>query len=106
MHSTRRRGLPPLYLQVMIAVVCGAALGMLFGQETYLGGLKNEHVGRAGLLLVTLLRALAIPLIFFAILDSVIRTSLPLRQGTWLPLICLINASVAMAIGLEPLRPL
>ncbi|ALA58290.1 dicarboxylate/amino acid:cation symporter [Nitrospira moscoviensis] len=91
---------PPLYQQVLLAVACGAAFGILFGQEAYLGGLKNEHLGQAGLVLVTLLRALAIPLIFFAILDSFIRTSLPLRQGTKLVLICLVNVTVAMAIGL------
>jgi Na+/H+-dicarboxylate symporter len=91
---------PPLYQQVLLAVACGAALGIVFGQDSYLGGLKNEHLGKLGLLLVAWLRVLAIPLIFFAILDSFIRTSLPLRQGTKLLAICLINVTVAMAIGL------
>ena len=48
----------------------------------------------------TLLKTLAVPLIFFAILDALIRTSLPLRQGTRLLLICFANVTVAMAIGL------
>src|SRR4029077_1437527 len=71
----------PLYTQVLIAVACGTLLGVVFGQEPYLGGLKNEHLGWLGLLLVTLLKTLAIPLIFFAILDALVRTTLPLRQG-------------------------
>ena len=90
----------PLYTQVVIAVICGTAFGVAFGQDPYLGGLRNEHLGRLGMLVILLLKTLAIPLIFFAILDAFIRTSLPLRQGTRLIVICLINVSVAMAIGL------
>ena len=100
MQTTPRLILPPLYAQVLIAVACGALLGVVFGQESYLGGLRNEDLGWLGLLLVTLLKTLAIPLIFFAILDALISTSLPLRQGTKLLLICLINVCVAMTIGL------
>jgi Na+/H+-dicarboxylate symporter len=90
----------PLYTQVLIAVACGGLLGIAFGQEPYLGGLRNEHLGWLGMFVVKLLKTLAIPLIFFAILDAFIRTSLPLRQGTKLLVICLINVSVAMTIGL------
>jgi Na+/H+-dicarboxylate symporter len=90
----------PLYTQVLIAVACGGLLGIAFGQEPYLGGLRNEHLGWLGMLVVKLLKTLAIPLIFFAILDAFIRTSLPLRQGTRLLVICLVNVSVAMTIGL------
>lgn len=90
----------PLYTQVLIGVACGVVFGALFGQEPYLGGLRNEHLGWLGMLVVKLLKTLAIPLIFFAILDAFMRTSLPLRQGTKLLVICLINVSVAMTIGL------
>jgi Na+/H+-dicarboxylate symporter len=90
----------PLYVQVLIAVACGALLGAIFGQESYWGGIRNEYLGKGGLFVVTLLKTLAIPLILFAILDALIRTSLPLRQGGKLLLICLVNVSVAMAIGL------
>ncbi|MEY4704333.1 MAG: hypothetical protein RL042_529 [Nitrospirota bacterium] len=100
MHTTQRWIPLPLYTQVLIAVTCGALLGAIFGQAPYLGGLRNEHLGRLGLFVVTLLKTLAIPLIFFAILDALIRTSLPLRQGTKLLVICLVNVSVAMTIGL------
>jgi Na+/H+-dicarboxylate symporter len=100
MTSRQRRTPLPLYTQVLIAVICGALLGAIFGQEPYLGGLRNEQLGKLGLFVVTLLKTLAVPLIFFAILDALIRTSIPLRQGGKLLLICLINVSVAMAIGL------
>lgn len=42
----------------------------------------------------------AIPLIFFAILDALIRISLPFRQGIKLLGICLVNVCVAMTISL------
>ncbi len=100
MHETSRRNPFPLYAQVLVAVLCGATLGILFGQETYLGGLRNEQLGQLGLWVVWMLKTLAIPLIFFAILDALLRTSIPLSQGTKLLVICLINVSVAMAIGL------
>ena len=56
MQETPRLIPLPLYTQVLIAVACGTVLGVLFGQEPYLGGLKNEHLGWLGLLLVTLPR--------------------------------------------------
>ena len=99
MKTTQTRMLP-LYTQVLIAVTCGALLGAIFGLEPYLGGLRNAQLGKVGLFVVTLLKTLAIPLIFFAILDALIRTSIPLRQGGKLLVICLVNVSVAMAIGL------
>ena len=90
----------PLYTQVLIAVICGTIVGALFGQAPYLGGLRNEDLGRLGMYVILMLKTLAIPLIFFAVLDAFLTTVLPLRQGTRLILICLINVSVAMAIGL------
>ena len=100
MYETSRWLPIPLYLQVLIAVISGATLGVLFGQEPYLNGLRNEQLGQLGLWVVWALKTLAIPLIFFAILDALVRTSIPLSQGTKLLVICLVNVSVAMAIGL------
>jgi Na+/H+-dicarboxylate symporter len=64
MQATPRLISLPLYTQVLIAVACGTLLGVVFGQESYLGGLRNEHLGSLGLLLVPQLMTLAIPLIF------------------------------------------
>ncbi len=90
----------PLYAQVLLAVACGTIVGIIFGQEPYLNGLRNEQLGQLGLWVVWVLKTLAIPLIFFAILDALLRTSIPLRQGAKLLGICLVNVSVAMIIGL------
>ncbi|MBK9306486.1 MAG: dicarboxylate/amino acid:cation symporter [Nitrospira sp.] len=100
MHDSSGRSPFPLYAQVLLAVLCGATLGVLFGEESYLGGLRNEQLGRLGLWVVWVLKTLAVPLIFVAILDSLIRTSLPLGQGAKLLAICLVNVMVAMIIGL------
>ncbi|HEV8379860.1 MAG TPA: dicarboxylate/amino acid:cation symporter [Tepidisphaeraceae bacterium] len=89
----------PLYVRVLVALALGSLWGaMAFGKPTWLKIV--EPLGQIGLLPVTLLRALAIPLIFFAILDGFVKTSIPLRRGGKLVLICLINVSVAMTIGL------
>jgi Na+/H+-dicarboxylate symporter len=90
----------PLYTQVVIAVICGTIVGALFGQKPYLGGVRNEQLGELGMYVILVLKTLAIPLIFFAVLDAFLTTVLPLRQGTRLILICVINVSVAMGIGL------
>jgi len=100
MHDTVRLIPFPLYAQVLVAVIGGATLGVVFGQEPYFNGLRNEQLGKLGLWVVWLLKTLAVPLIFFAIMDSLIRASLPLRQGAKLIAICLVNVSVAMLIGL------
>jgi Na+/H+-dicarboxylate symporter len=100
-NNRTRRILLPLYQQVLIAVTCGGLLGVLFGQESYLGGLRNEQLGKLGLIVVSILKTLAIPLIFFAIIDALIRTTIPLRQGGKLLAICLVNVTVAMTIGLS-----
>lgn len=99
-HDSSGRSSFPLYAQVLVAVIFGAMLGVLFGEESYLGGLRNEQLGQLGLWVVWLLKTLAVPLIFVAILDSLIRTSLPLDQGVKLLAICLVNVTVAMIIGL------
>ncbi len=100
-HTGTGRIRLPLYLQVLIAVTCGGLLGLLFGQEPYLGGLRNEQLGKLGLIVVSILKTLAIPLIFFAIIDALIRTTIPLRQGGKLLAICFVNVMVAMTIGLS-----
>jgi Na+/H+-dicarboxylate symporter len=90
----------PLWTRVVIGVLAGAALGVAFGNRPYLLGLKNADLEPLGLAVISLLKALAAPLIFFAVADSIVRTSIPARQVGRLFLICAINLTVAMAIGL------
>jgi Na+/H+-dicarboxylate symporter len=89
----------PLYVRVLVAMAIGSTWGaMAFGKPNWVYYI--EPMGELGLLPVRLLRALAIPLIFFAILDGFVKTSIPLRRGIKLVMICAINVSVAMCIGL------
>ncbi len=103
--ETGRRSVP-LYVRVLIGVALGVLLGMVFGSRPYLFGLRNEHLGSLGMLVIKLLKALAIPLIFFSIVDSFLKTRFTARQGARLIAICLVNVSVAMAIGLAVMNTL
>lgn len=90
----------PLYLRILIGVALGTALGLVFGEGPIVLGLRNEQLGDLGLLVIRLLKALAVPLIFFAILDAFVRTAISARRGAKMIVICLVNVSVAFAIGL------
>lgn len=90
----------PLYLQVLIGVVLGSALGVTFGDSPYFLGLRNEDLSKLGMTVIRLLKALAVPLVFFAILDAFVQTRISWRNGSRLIVICAVNVSVAMLIGL------
>jgi DAACS family dicarboxylate/amino acid:cation (Na+ or H+) symporter len=90
----------PLYVRILIAVALGALLGVLFGERRIVFHVTNRHLGELGLLVIRLLKALAVPLIFFAIVDAFVRTRISARSGLRMVAICLVNVSVAMAIGL------
>lgn len=83
----------PLYLRILIAVVIGVLLGILLGP-------RAAPLGELGILIIRLLKALAAPLILFAVLDSFLRTRIPARRGAQLLLISLVNAMVATGLGL------
>jgi DAACS family dicarboxylate/amino acid:cation (Na+ or H+) symporter len=98
----------PLYVRVLIGVAAGIGLGLVFQQRPYLFGLTNSDLNDLGLLVIRMLKALAVPLVLFAILDAFTRTQIAARKGGRLILICLVNVSVAMLIGLtimNVLRP-
>jgi Na+/H+-dicarboxylate symporter len=93
----------PLYARVLIGVALGTLLGVLFGKNPYIPGmpgLGNATLGDLGLLVIKALRTLAVPLVLFAILDAFIKTRMEAKSGARLIMICLINVSVAMIIGL------
>lgn len=104
--ETSRRGLGrfPLYLRVLIGVAAGIVVGLVFKSGNIFPGLRTEDLGQLGLLVIRLLKALAVPLIFFAILDAFLRVEISARSGGWLILICLLNVSVAFLIGLSLLN--
>src|SRR5512139_1397458 len=100
MHESSPSALP-LYVQVIIGVMCGTLLGVLFGTENYgFNLLNNATLGQLGQLVIRLLKALATPLVFFAILEAMINTDISFKHGRRLLTLCALNLSVAMLIGL------
>lgn len=94
----------PLYVRVLIGVVIGAWLGIVFRDREIILGWKNADLATVGSLYIRLITALAIPLIFFAILDAFVRTQITGRQGLKMLVICATNIAVAFAIGLTILN--
>lgn len=98
--TTEKRPGLPLYARVLIGVALGTACGLAFGDGTIFFGLTNKHLGDLGLLVIRLLRAMAIPLIFFGVVDAFVRTDISGRQGMKLIAICGVNVTVAFLIGM------
>jgi DAACS family dicarboxylate/amino acid:cation (Na+ or H+) symporter len=89
-----------LSAQVVLALFVGILLGITGGSEIYFYNLDNGDLGQIGLLIIRLLKALAIPLILFSILDTFLQARIAVRSGMRLVAICLMNVSVAFGIGL------
>ncbi len=91
----------PLYLKVLAGVILGAGLGVLVGNNPIPGlGVTAETLSKVGTMIIRLLKALATPLILFAILDAFCRTRLTGKQGVRMVVISLFNVTVAFTIGL------
>ena len=90
-----------LSFRVLVAIGIGILLGLLGGSQPYVLGLGNGDLGQLGMLVIRLLKALAIPLILFSILDAFIQSPIPARNAGRLAIICLVNVSVALTIGLS-----
>jgi DAACS family dicarboxylate/amino acid:cation (Na+ or H+) symporter len=88
----------PLVARLLVAIVLGAILGKALGAHATV-------LGELGVLVIRLLKALATPLVFFAVVDSFCRAQIPAKKGVILLAICALNASVAgaIAIGLSAL---
>jgi DAACS family dicarboxylate/amino acid:cation (Na+ or H+) symporter len=90
----------PLSVRVILAMLMGVVLGLWRGTDAYIVHIGNADLGQLGLLIIRLLKALAIPLILFSILDAFIKTRISARSGGRLIVICLGNATIALLIGL------
>ncbi|MES2201248.1 MAG: dicarboxylate/amino acid:cation symporter [candidate division FCPU426 bacterium] len=85
--------LKPLYQRILVGVAAGLLAGLILHA-------RAAVLGDLGMLVIRLLKALATPLILFAVLDAFLRTQIPGRKGMALIGISLMNAVVALAIGL------
>lgn len=89
----------PFYLQVLFAVFAGTTFGFFFGKDS-LHYWANDSVSEIGLAVIRLLKILAIPLILFAIIETILKTDINGKSALKVVLICLFNVCIAMAIGL------
>ena len=89
-------------------MILGIALGEFGRTQPYLGGLVNNTLGQIGMMIIRFLKALAVPLILFGVLDAIISSPVTGKIAGRLAIICLINVTVAFGIGLtlmNTLRP-
>ncbi len=104
----RRVRLPPLWCQIIAGLLLGCALGAIAGERPIVGDFDTQDIGQIGMLVIRALRALAVPLVAFVVLDSLLRFDIPGRQAMRLLRICAVNACMAMLIGvtlINVLRP-
>ena len=96
-----RRQRFPLYLQIIVALALGLVLGPLLGKQA-------TPLGELGRLVVQLIKGVATPLLFFAIVSAVLRAEVEAKGALRMLGAATLNASVALFIGLtisNVLRP-
>ena len=83
----------PFVARIVAAMLLGAAVGSIFGKRV-------EWLGAFGSVIIDLIKALAGPLLFFAVVDAFLRTHVKLRSACLMVAISLTNALIAVLIGL------
>ncbi|MCU1281873.1 MAG: Na+/H+ dicarboxylate symporter [bacterium] len=101
MHAPERRPRVPLLVQLLLATLAGGVTGALVGP-------RAAWLGQAALVFIDVLKLLATPLVFVAIVDTFVTTRLPLKRALVLLPLSALNAVVAagIAIGLAHALPL
>jgi DAACS family dicarboxylate/amino acid:cation (Na+ or H+) symporter len=87
--ATSRR----LFIATIAALILGAAAGVVFGAAT-------EPLGDVSKLVVQALKAVAVPLLFVAIIDALAKSHMSARGLGWLGVVAAVDAAVAIGIGL------
>jgi DAACS family dicarboxylate/amino acid:cation (Na+ or H+) symporter len=91
----------PFVARILIAIGAGVLVGALFGPRV-------ERLGELGSVIIDLIKALAGPLLFLAIVDAFLRTQVRAKSAALMLAITLTNAAIAVCIGLtlsNTLRP-
>ena len=83
----------PFVGRIVAAMALGGLIGGMFGARV-------ERLGEIGSVVIDLIKALAGPLLFFAIVDAFLRTQVKARGAALMVAISLTNALIAVAIGL------
>jgi DAACS family dicarboxylate/amino acid:cation (Na+ or H+) symporter len=83
----------PLYLQIVLAIALGLVLGPALGKDA-------SGLGEIGKVVIQLIKAAATPLLFFAIVNTILKTELKGRSALRLLFWASVNASIALTLGL------
>jgi DAACS family dicarboxylate/amino acid:cation (Na+ or H+) symporter len=83
----------PLSLQIVFGMALGLAAGPALGTSA-------APLGELGKILIQLIKAVATPLLFFAIVNAILKSEVHGRQGLVMVGFALFNSCVALAIGL------
>jgi DAACS family dicarboxylate/amino acid:cation (Na+ or H+) symporter len=79
--------------KIILGMLLGIAAGMLFGKSI-------SSIGILGTLLIQLIKAVAVPLVFFAIFEALFSTDISWRHARRLLAVIAINSTIALAIGI------
>lgn len=85
--------------RILVAMLLGALLGQLSRYIPTLASIAGP-LGALGSLIVNLIKGLAGPLLFFAVIDAFLRTRVRARGAAYMIGISLTNAAMAILIGL------
>jgi DAACS family dicarboxylate/amino acid:cation (Na+ or H+) symporter len=88
----KKKGMP-LYAQILIGMVLGVICGLAAGS-------RASGLGEVGKLVIQLIKALAAPLLFLAIVDAFLRAHVRIRSALVMLGVAAVNAAVALGIGL------
>lgn len=83
----------PMWLRILVAMVIGVVTGLYFGRACI-------PLGEIAKLIVNLIKMFATPLLFFAVLDSMVRTKIERRSAAAMLGISFFNAAIAIGVGL------
>lgn len=90
-HQIRTEG--SLTSKILTAMAIGVVVGMVFGHHV-------AGLGIVGKLFIQLVKVMAVPLVFFSIIDALITTKLSWAGARKLAVVVVLNTSVALLIGL------
>lgn len=83
----------PLFAQILLGMAMGAGLGLILGE-------RAAPLGELGALMIGVIKGLAAPLLFFAVVDAFLTAEIRARDALRLIAINALNASLALTIGL------
>ena len=82
-----------LTCRIILAMALGMGVGMFFGPSA-------APLGIAGKLFIQLIKVMAVPLVFFSIVDALVTTTLTWTAARKLLSVVVINTTIALALGL------